>query len=219
MDFQAIRKLMTKFEQIIDLYSDHEELSQSEKDLMVDYLKRIFYQIQQLDTIKEDKKAIQQFEAMMVASLPTSITNTNIDVEPAAVVMNSNATNGKSHHHPEISNKDSEKLPELHINDSKYHAIFDCLKISDLSEKLELTPIKDLKNGMGLNEKILAQNELFGGDKDFFNKAISDLNECSNLENAKNYLIQNVIPKYQWDKPDKEKFVDSFLKHIQRRFL
>ncbi|MBK9631051.1 MAG: hypothetical protein IPO62_08285 [Saprospiraceae bacterium] len=219
MDFQAIRKLTTKFEQILELYSDHEELSQSEKDLMIDYLKRIFNQIQQIDTIQESKVVIQQFETTMATSHQSNKAIHNTDLDPARGGVRSNNTNGHSNQHQDIPPVDSEKLEEQHSINSKYSSIFDCLKISDLSEKLELTPIKDLKNGMGLNEKILAQQELFGGDKDSFNKAISDLNECSNLENAKNYLIQNVIPKYHWDKPDKEKFVDSFLKHIQRRFL
>jgi hypothetical protein len=72
---------------------------------------------------------------------------------------------------------------------------------------------------MGLNEKILAQNELFNGDKAAFDEVIQHLNQCSDFNSAKNYLCQHVIPKYNWSNASKEKTVDSFIKLVKRRHL
>lgn len=46
--------------------------------------------------------------------------------------------------------------------------------MEDLSEKLESTPITNIQKSMGLNERILTQNELFGGEKSSFDTAVQN---------------------------------------------
>ncbi|MBK9270189.1 MAG: hypothetical protein IPM48_01205 [Saprospiraceae bacterium] len=218
MDFQSIRKLIRKFEQILELYADHEELSSSERDLMLDYVRRIYQQIQLLKTAPEDLSAIHNFEAKLQSS-ESLVENNKRSVSPPQHLNSEN--NSILTAHPKVETINETGSNENSETDllEKYKHLFDCLKISDLSEKLELIPIKDLKSGIGLNERILAQNELFAGDKEFFNRTLTELDGCGDLQNAKMYLVKNVIPTFQWDRPEKEKFVDSFLKLIQRRFL
>jgi len=222
MDFQAIRKLMHKLDQVMELYSDHETLSISEKELMVDYLKRVHMLIQGLPSSPDDLHFVNPFAK---DSTIGSSVGTESGPAPSSPVVPPAATAEtpvSSQTLIETQTASSEAKREDYKEEesvNKYDHLFEVLKVSDLSEKLELVPIKDLRAGMGLNEKILAQNELFGGNRDIFEQVLNDLNQCSGMEAARHYLVQNVIRKFGWDQPDKLRFVESFLKLVQRRHL
>ena len=86
-----------------------------------------------------------------------------------------------------------------------------------LSDKLKLTPIKDLKSAIGLNQKVTFINVLFkGSDKDFKN-AISAINNFGHFSEAKTYISTNLLPKYNWD--EQNETVSEFMQLVQRRFL
>ncbi|RMG78125.1 MAG: hypothetical protein D6714_18640 [Bacteroidetes bacterium] len=89
----------------------------------------------------------------------------------------------------------------------------------ELSEKLSLLPIKDLRKAMGLNEKIFTINELFGGDQSAFDATIATLNGVKNFEQAKAYLIENVAMKFNWTDKNKKKKAANFIKLVRRRYL
>ena len=63
--------------------------------------------------------------------------------------------------------------------------LFDNQTSKELSEKLGQAPIDDIKKSMGLNERILTQNELFAGDQFEFENAIARLQSMTNFEEAK----------------------------------
>lgn len=206
MDFQGVKKYISKLEQVMALYADHEELSNSEKQLMVDYLRRIYQQVQSLPTSAETEMPDFPKEDKTTSTAPVEEKKflDHSDKPKNDVNIPSPALEGIS------------ELPKL-LSSSPYDHLFEHWKVADLSEKLELTPIKDLRSGLGLNERILAQNELFGGKKEEFDRILSELNLLPNLESCKSYLIEKVIPVFHWDQHDKEKYVESFLKLILRR--
>ncbi len=86
----------------------------------------------------------------------------------------------------------------------------------ELSDKLGETPIDDMRKGMGLNERILLMNELFDGDQRGFEDTINTVNSMTSFEEAKNYLLSTVAPKYNW--AAKEKRAKAFAKVVRRRF-
>ena len=88
----------------------------------------------------------------------------------------------------------------------------------DLSDRLSRTPIADLTKAMGLNERILTQNELFGGSKTDFDATMSALNGLKTFDEAKQYLAQNVITKYGWTSKQKQKKAKVLIKLISRRY-
>ena len=71
---------------------------------------------------------------------------------------------------------------------------------------------------MGLNERILTVNELFGGDANEFKKAMTDLNRLSSFDEAKQYLAANVVEKYGWTKRNKKGKAKVLIKTIRRRY-
>ncbi len=96
--------------------------------------------------------------------------------------------------------------------------LFEVKKATDLSERLSSRPLTDLMKAMGLNERILTVNELFGGDANAFKKVMTDLNQLRNFDEAKQYLATNVVEKYGWTKRNKKSKAKILIKTIRRRY-
>ena len=97
-------------------------------------------------------------------------------------------------------------------------ALFEQEEVTDLSGKLGQMPVKDLNKAMGLNERILTINELFGGDKKLFEDAMKTLNGFSTLEEAKIYLTNGIAAKYDWAAKSRSKKARVFINLIRRRY-
>ena len=69
-------------------------------------------------------------------------------------------------------------------------------KSESLAEKLTKSKIVDLKQGMGLNQRFLFTNDLFGGNKESFDQTIEKLNSCDSVIEAKAYLSSDIESTY-----------------------
>ena len=67
-----------------------------------------------------------------------------------------------------------------------------------LAAKLQQAPGRDLKSVIGINDKFLFVNELFGGSMEKYNKSIENLNDLKTLNGALIYLNELKI-ELQWN--------------------
>ncbi|MBQ6771674.1 MAG: hypothetical protein IJP44_11950 [Bacteroidales bacterium] len=67
-----------------------------------------------------------------------------------------------------------------------------------LAAKYQQNPVRDLKSVIGINDKFLFVNELFGGSMDKYNKSIENLNDLKTLNGAMIYLNELKI-ELQWN--------------------
>ena len=67
-----------------------------------------------------------------------------------------------------------------------------------LAAKFQQNPIRDLKSVIGINDKFLFVNELFGGSMEKYNKSIENLNDLKTLNGAMIYLNELKI-ELQWN--------------------
>ena len=67
-----------------------------------------------------------------------------------------------------------------------------------LAAKLQQNPVHDLKSAIGINDKFLFVNELFGGSMEKYNKSIENLNDLKTLNGAMIYLNELKI-ELQWN--------------------
>ena len=67
-----------------------------------------------------------------------------------------------------------------------------------LADKLQQNPLHDLKSAIGINDKFLFVNELFGGSMEKYNKSIENLNDLKTLNGAMIYLNELKI-ELQWN--------------------
>lgn len=117
---------------------------------------------------------------------------------------------------PETSTK-AETSPNGFNED--YDSLFLFKEATDLSQKLSATPLKDLNKALGLNEKFLYINELFGGDVAKFQAAIKVLNDEKDFDAARSYIETQLVETYNWMKKVKQPIAKDFVKLVRRRYL
>ena len=86
---------------------------------------------------------------------------------------------------------------------------------TELQEKLALDPIKDLKAGIGTNDKFQFIASLFGGDEKAFEQAIKTINGFKIYAEAQFWIKSNLREQYKWD--DTEEVVKAFDLLVKRR--
>ena len=69
---------------------------------------------------------------------------------------------------------------------------------NSLAAKLQQAPGRDLKSVIGINDKFLFVNELFGGSMEKYTKSIENLNDLKTLNGAMIYLNELKI-ELQWN--------------------
>ena len=87
---------------------------------------------------------------------------------------------------------------------------------TELQEKLALDPIKDLKAGIGTNDKFQFIASLFGGDEKSFEHEIKTINGFKIYAEAQFWIKSNLREQYKWD--DTEEVVKAFDLLVKRRF-
>ncbi|HRG67579.1 MAG: hypothetical protein JNL65_04470 [Saprospiraceae bacterium] len=195
MEFNNVRKWMQKMTTILDVYSKEESFTQSEKNLLLDYNQKIKEAIL---TIKVEDEAISDNELSDIQESPAP--KTKPEKRQQEPVIEPTATKPAT------------------IENTRYQELFTFKKVEDLSEQLDSTPISSIQKAMGLNERILTQNELFGGDKNSFDNALQRLNSLESFEEARNYLSDELIPQYDWMDEKRIKKAQWFIKLIKRKY-
>lgn len=87
---------------------------------------------------------------------------------------------------------------------------------TELQEKLALDPIKDLKAGIGTNDKFQFIASLFGGDEKAFEQAIKTINGFKIYAEAQFWIKSNLREQNKWD--ETADVVKAFDLLVKRRF-
>ena len=74
--------------------------------------------------------------------------------------------------------------------------------------------IIDLKSSITLGDRFRFQRELFGGNGEKMNKAISDFNSFETMTEAQDYIAKNFV---HWALDNET--VSDFIQLLQRRYL
>jgi hypothetical protein len=87
---------------------------------------------------------------------------------------------------------------------------------TELSDVLLDTPLKDLKKGIGLNDKFLFVDELFRGDEVMYERSIKTINGFNIFPEAQYWMERELKIKLGWD--NKNETVEHFYNLVKRRF-
>jgi len=88
--------------------------------------------------------------------------------------------------------------------------------IPETSDIFKESSIKDLKKGVGINERFTFINELFRGDEVMYERSIKTINGFSILEEAEYWIKRELKLKLGWD--EENPAVHQFDQLIKRRF-
>lgn len=214
--FDLILKKINTLKQNIDLTG--EEISHLELELLKNYIKKLY---ETVTPFEEDEEFEVHKPKKKRKKKNKSVVEVKEDIEP--VEEEYEEEREAEEIIEEVIEANPEEVPvpateEIIQYDESLLALFEDQSTSELSEKLSSTPIKDMKKSMGINEKIFTINELFGGDKELFNKSMGTLNSFSSFEEAKDFLLANFATKFEWNKAVNHKKVKQFIKLVHRRY-
>jgi hypothetical protein len=88
-------------------------------------------------------------------------------------------------------------------------------QVISVGEKLERAPIADLGKAVALSQKFWFVAELFGGDRNAYERAIDQLNKAAGRDEAKAFLQEEVVGKLK--NPPGEDVLAAFNELIERR--
>lgn len=86
---------------------------------------------------------------------------------------------------------------------------------NSLASKMQKSPLSDIKEAVGMNDRFSYINELFEENTEAYNKAIEQLNTLNNKVEAKEQLSEMAV-QYDWDLENK--LVQKFVEIVERRY-
>ena len=87
---------------------------------------------------------------------------------------------------------------------------------TELMHALKDTPIKDLRKGIGINDRFVFINELFRGDEPMYERSIKTINSFNIYQEAEYWMNRELKIKLGWD--DTKEIVKHFYQLVKRRF-
>ncbi len=225
MDIKRIEKKLKKINKLVELYREEDEVSKVERDILLDYIKKLYEEVLFLDMSFEDEitpikpksKAKQKVETK--EPIIRKVEERPVVVKEEKPITTEVVSSPAVIEEPKVEVKP--KVEEVAVLTSKpeYDELFVDDEINDISARLARTKISDINKSMGINERIFTINELFGGSSDAYNGAIAYLNGLSNFQDARMYLEAEIIGKFSWMEDVKIKKAQNFIKLVRRLFV
>ncbi len=87
---------------------------------------------------------------------------------------------------------------------------------TELAEKLGESPVKDLRNAIGINDKFQFIQELFRGDKEMYDRSITMINSFTTQQEALFWMQRELKPRLNWQ--EENEVMKSFYGIVKKRF-
>ena len=225
MDFKKSKVLLKKINAIYESgEAFNHEFSSLEKDLLLQYL-REFYECITNPIDVATNAMVHNGSSEKVETKNDHVTSKIIEPQPARSKEELTLTTTSSNvsHAIEESVATTKVVAEIQEPSAQLGEDVAELFIEkdpmDLSNRFANQPINDVAKAMGINERILTINELFGGDQQAFLSIVNRLNNAENFEAASHILENDVIGRFEWTKSSRQKKAKIFIQLVRRRFL
>ena len=87
---------------------------------------------------------------------------------------------------------------------------------TELMHSLKDSPIRDLRKGIGINDRFVFISELFRGDEPMYERSIKTINSFNIYPEAEYWMNRELMIKLGWD--DTRDIVKHFYQLVRRRF-
>lgn len=175
-------------------------------------------------TLGTSKVAVVMPTRVSVAAIPNvkeEVKEREPVITPAAKSKTKNESQIDIHFDPmnEIPTFSQHKMGK-EINEAVEHqqSLNDRLKESrtEVMHTLKDSPIKDLRKGIGINDRFVFINELFRGDESMYERSIKTINSFNIYPEAEYWMNRELKVKLGWD--DSKELVNHFYQLVKRRF-
>ncbi len=151
-----------------------------------------------------DREAAQSAIADKVMEKPTAVQEDPV-AEPAQTPMTAT---------PVVQTETGRKVPVPTLI-----SLFEIRADAELSEKLQSQPLERIESGLGINERILTVNELFGGDHELFRQTVAHLNALEDFGSARDYLLDNIAVRFHWADDNRKAKAQQFIRLVSRKYI
>ena len=151
-------------------------------DLMVDHVKAIYAELLELrdelalGDIDEDAEEVEEQETREIEEVEDDIEEEGDEYEEET----------PEEEEEEVAEEIKEHVQEITSNEIQAETT---IVISQYIPK----DFKDIRNVIGINDKYLFINELFGSDKENYENTLDELNKLQNYDTAMEWLNENVL--------------------------
>lgn len=217
-----MKRLLSRMMVQVDyMLRNDREMSRLDFDVMMEYT-RDFYGI-----LCDCQLDMQEFEDLKRKNISTEINEggelINRDVELEIETPNDNVDVDEDHedYEDKMDKEDNENEEDWEDEDDEVFRVEQQepeqeLEDNSLAAKLQRTPISDIRTAIGINDKMMIINDLFGGSFERYSKSLNALNEFPTLSGAKVYMSELQI-ELQWDTESQAYKLLNDL--VERRFL
>lgn len=221
MQLSKIERSLKKISSLVDVFKMDGRLSNIEKALLKDYVKKLY------DQISEDNIVIDTQPDMQVSEVKSQPAKEIVLPEAAPImtskepkiveeIKNETVLESQQIIKPKVS---LPQEPTVALADhSDFAELFAYDEVTDISGRLSMSKISDINKAIGINERMFTIKELFNGDNSSYDSTIKELNGLSSFEDAKVYLSSKVVDRFSWDSEDKLKKAQNFIKIVRRLF-
>jgi len=213
MKVKKAKKLLNKISGLLNAM-ENEAPSALERDLLLSYTRELYEILlnhnQSFENGLETKNSQHDLAKL---DEPGGMTEKAVKNEPVSDSENQDDQNAES-----FALSVDPKPAGSDVKDDVLEDLFKIGEVTELSERLGLSPIGDINQALSINERILVINELFGGRRELFDQTISDLNSFFSFEQAKAYLKTGAASKYSWGEEPRNKRARGFIRIVNRRY-
>lgn len=242
MDTIKIEKRIKKIISVLEVFKEDNKISHLEKDLLLGYVRELYDLIRESDVDHvESKTHVENSMRSVPVTNTSNLQSKPIDVVEHQTINQVSQIEKQTEQLPKpveaikkevqpvqavdikqvVSKKEEVKLVGKKPGSEApldLESLFKVEEVTDLAEKLSMSKIGDISKVIGINERIFIVAELFGGDKKFFDSTLSKLNSCVTFEEAKSIIIHEVAKPMEWEKEDRIKKAQHFVKQVRRKF-
>jgi DNA repair ATPase RecN len=236
MNIKKVRKQLKKINTLFSAIEEEGRANAIETELFKSYVLSLYEQVivkgeknevkpQSRVVVKKEKSNKKDPESIFTESVEELVAEKEpieaiVEQEFKAVKNGAMAT-GSAESVIDLEEKEVEEVEDIAepIMDDQYDVLFQSDNSNELSNRLSKLPITDLNKAFGLNEKIFNINELFNGDTTVYQQAIDQLNRLNSIEEAKDYLVKDIVNQYEWLEDHKIKKAAQFIRVIHRRYM
>lgn len=205
-----MKRLLSRMMVQVDyMLRNDREMSRLDFDVMMEYT-RDFYGI-----LCDCQLDMQEFEDLKRKNISTEINEggelINRDVELEIETPNDNVDVDEDNEDEEDWEDEDDEVFRVEQQEPEQEP-----EDNSLAAKLQRTPISDIRTAIGINDKMMIINDLFGGSFERYSKSLNALNEFPTLSGAKVYMSELQI-ELQWDTESQAYKLLNDL--VERRFL
>ncbi|MDX1477413.1 MAG: hypothetical protein R3301_06875 [Saprospiraceae bacterium] len=239
---EKAKRILKKVQALVDNMDEQGTASSLERDLLRSYLRDLYEAVSQPveDTAPRPKsKAAEPMEVQHVEAVPVT---TQEEPSPAAEaeVPEPPAADPEPIQQPEpepelASVTHPAVVDEMPQRDAPVAAtkasttvrerpaalldLFEVRASAEVADNLQSQPITAIQDEMGINERLLTINELFGGNPQAFDEAVRHLNGLNDFVEAREYLLDGPAQEYVWADEERAKKARVFVQLVRRKYL